>query len=91
VAVSATAANRQVQVVVRVSSVRGVKPTPGGRVVVKLAGHRAVVHLRDGRGTATFGAKRPLKRGRYWVKARYLGGPVFGPDRAVVRVRVRRG
>jgi hypothetical protein len=90
VAVSATAANRQVQVVVRVSSVRGVKPTPGGRVVVKLAGHRAVVHLRDGRGTATFGAKRPLKRGRYWVKARYLGGPVFGPDRAVVRVRVRR-
>ena len=63
----------RLRVAVRVTSPRGVRPVPSGKVVVKVDGRRAVVRLTDGRGVATFGAKRPLPRGRYWVKARYLG------------------
>ena len=80
----------RLRVAVRVTSPRGVRPVPSGKVVVKVDGRRAVVRLTDGRGVATFGAKRPLPRGRYWVKARYLGDRSHDTDRATTRVRIRR-
>jgi hypothetical protein len=80
----------RLRVDVRVSSPRGVRPVPNGKVVVKVDGHRAVVRLHDGHGVATFGAKRPLPHGRYWVKARYLGDRYHDKTRAVTKVRVRR-
>jgi hypothetical protein len=80
----------RLRVAVRVASPPGVRPVPTGRVVVKVGGRRAVVRLNDGHGVATFGAKRRLARGRYWVKARYLGDRSHGKDRATTRVRVRR-
>jgi hypothetical protein len=90
VAVDARADGGRVRVAVRVTSPPGVRPVPKGKVVVKLDGRRAVVRLHDGRGAATFGDKRPLSRGRYWVKARYLGDSSHDKDRATTRVRVRR-
>ncbi len=85
-----TSADRQLHVAVRVTSPPGVRPTPKGRVVVKVDGRRAVVHLRDGRGVATFGAQRRLPRRRVWVKARYQGDGTHTKARAVAKVRVRR-
>ena len=81
---------RRLRVAVRVSSPPGVRPVPNGKVVVKVDGRRDVVQLTDGRGVATFGAKRPLARGRYWVKARYLGDRSHDKSHAATRVRVRR-
>jgi hypothetical protein len=90
VSVEARADSGRLRVDVRVSSPPGVRPVPTGKVVVKVDGRRAVVRLTDGRGVVTFGSKRPLKRGRYWVKARYLGDRSHDRDRATTRVRVRR-
>jgi hypothetical protein len=90
VAVDARADRGRLRVAVRVTSPPGVRPTPSGKVVVKVDGRRAVVRLKDGRGVARFGAKRPLARGRYWVKARYLGDRAHDKDRATTRVRVHR-
>jgi hypothetical protein len=81
---------RRLRVAVRVSSPPGVRPVPNGKVVVKVDGRRDVVRLTDGRGIATFGGKRPLARGRYWVKARYLGDRSHDKSHAAARVRVRR-
>ncbi len=80
----------RLRVAVRVTSPRGVRPVPSGKVVVKVDGRRAVVRLTDGRGVATFGAKRPVSRGRHWVKVRYLGDRFHAADRATARVRIRR-
>ena len=90
VSVGARADGGRLRVAVRVTSPRGVRPVPSGKVVVKVDGRRAVVRLTDGRGVATFGAKRPLPRGRHWVKARYLGDRFHAADRATARVRIRR-
>ena len=60
VSVGAHADGGRLRVAVRVTSPRGVRPVPPGKVVVKVDGRRAVVRLADGRGVATFGAKRPL-------------------------------
>jgi hypothetical protein len=81
---------RRLRVAVRVSSPPGVRPVPNGKVVVKVDGRRDVVRLTDGRGIATFGGKRPLARGRYWVKARYLGDRSHDKSHSAARVRVRR-
>ena len=64
-------------------------PSRPARWSSRSTSRRAVVRLADGRGVATFGAKRPLPRGRYWVKARYLGDRSHDRDRATTRVRVR--
>ncbi len=83
-------ADRTLRVAVRVASPRGVRPVPRGKVVVKVGSRRAVVHLVDGRGVATFGANRPLSRGAHRVRARYAGDRLFGRDRATARVWVTR-
>jgi len=81
---------RRLRVSVRVDSPRGVRPVASGKVVVRLGERRAVVRLSDGRGVATFGATRPLPRGRYRVRARYQGDRFHATSRAGTRVRVRR-
>jgi hypothetical protein len=90
VSVTARSSDRRLRVDVLVSSPPGVRPTPTGKVVVKVAGRRAVVRLHDGRGTATFGAGSPLPPRRVWVKARYQGDAVHDKARALAKVRVRR-
>jgi hypothetical protein len=81
---------RRLRVSVRVDSPRGVRPVASGQVVVRLGERRAVVRLADGHGVATFGATRPLPRGRYRVRARYHGDRFHAASRASTRVRVRR-
>jgi hypothetical protein len=80
---------RRLRVAVRVDSPRGVRPVATGTVVVRLGERRAVVRLSDGHGMATFGATRPLPRGRYRVRARYQGDRFHEKSRASARVRVR--
>jgi len=80
----------RLRVAVRVTSPPGVRPVPGGKVVVKVDDHRAVVRLTDGHGVATFGAEHPLARGRYRVRARYKGDSSHDKARGTTRVRVRR-
>ena len=50
----------------------------------------AACHGADGRGVATFGAKRPLSRGAHRVRARYAGDRFHSRDRASARVWVSR-
>jgi hypothetical protein len=88
VTVDARADGGRLRVAVRVASPPGVRPTPTGKVVVKVDDRRAVVRLTDGRGVATFGAKRPLAGGRYEVLARYLGDKAHDRDRATTQVRI---
>jgi hypothetical protein len=83
-------ADRALRVAVRVASPPGVRPVPHGKVVVKVGRRRAVVHLDDGRGVATFGEMRPLSRGAHRVRATYAGDRLFGRDRATARVWVTR-
>jgi hypothetical protein len=75
---------------IHVASPPGVAAVPRRRVVVKVAGRRAVVRLSKGRGTASFGSSTPLEPGRYRVRARYFGDRAHDPARAKVRVRIRR-
>jgi hypothetical protein len=79
----------RLRVDVHVGSAPGVV-VPTGRVVVEVAGHRAVVGLKDGHGFARFGWSRPLKAGRYRVRARYLGDRAHDPATGRARARVRR-
>ena len=90
VSVDARPDGRRLRVSVRVTSAPGVRPTPTGRVVVKVDDRRAVVRLTDGRGVATFGDNHPLARGRYRVKATYEGDRTFDGSRAITQVRVQR-
>ena len=80
---------RRLRLSVRVDSPRGVRPVATGKVVVRLGERSAVVRLSDGHGVATFGATRPLPRGRYRVRARYHGDRFHAASRASTRVRVR--
>jgi hypothetical protein len=82
--------HRSLRVGVHVTSLPGVKAVAKGRVVVKVAGRRAVVRLSDGHGVAHFGSSTPLDPGRYRVKARYLGDRAHDPARAKARVRIRK-
>jgi hypothetical protein len=91
VSVDAHAEHGLLRVSVHVTSPPGVRPVPTGKVVVKVGERRAVVRLSDGRGVATFGANRPLPRGRYRVRARYRGDRSHARSRATTKARVFHG
>jgi hypothetical protein len=80
--------DHRLSVAVRVESPAGVRPVPYGRVVLRVGRRRAVVHLVDGRGSATFGARRRLSRGSHRVRARYLGDRFHAAARTSRRVWV---